>query len=53
MGSFTAAIAALVVGAGVASATVVGVVQAQRSAGERPNEQVEQSVLDYGTNARQ
>ena len=53
MGSFTGAIAALVVGAGVAGATVVGVVQSQQSAGEKPNKQVEQTVLDYGTNAGQ
>ncbi|MBA3782172.1 DUF2613 family protein [Nocardioides sp. InS609-2] len=53
MGSFTGAIAALVVGIGVAGATVVGVVQSQQSAGEKPNKQVEQSVLDYGTNAQQ
>ena len=53
VGSFTGAIAALVVGIGVAGSTVVGVVQSQQSAGEKPNKQVEQSVLDYGTNAQQ
>jgi uncharacterized protein HemX len=53
VGTFTGAIAALVVGAAVAGATVVGVVQSQQSAGEKPNKQVEQSVLDYGTNAQQ
>jgi hypothetical protein len=47
VGSYVGGVVALVVGAGLAVATVFGIVQSQNSAEDQP---VEAQVMDYGTN---
>ncbi|MGZ4493072.1 MAG: hypothetical protein ACXVWU_00095 [Nocardioides sp.] len=50
MGLLTRGIVALLVGGGLAAATVLGIVASQTGAGTPPANGVEQSVMDYGTN---
>ncbi|MRJ77735.1 hypothetical protein GEV29_14415 [Aeromicrobium sp. SMF47] len=47
MGTITGGIVAFIAGLGLATATVVGVVQTQQSAGEKP---VESTNVSYGSN---
>lgn len=47
MGTLTAGIIAFIAGLGLAGATVVGVVQSQQNAGEKP---VTSSNVSYGSN---
>jgi hypothetical protein len=47
VGTITGSIVALVAGLGLAAATVVGVVQSQQNAGEKP---IDASSVSYGTN---
>lgn len=47
MGTITGSIVAFVAGLGLAAATVIGVVQSQQSAGEKP---IDASSVSYGTN---
>ena len=51
VGSLVGGIIALIVGGGLAAATVVGIVSSQTSSGETPIKGTVQSqVMDYGTN---
>ena len=51
MGSLAGGIIALIVGGGLAAATVVGIVSSQTASGETPIKGTVQSqVMDYGTN---
>lgn len=47
MGTIVTSVIAFVAGLGLAGATVVGVVQSQQSAGEKP---VDTSAVSYGSN---
>jgi hypothetical protein len=49
-GSIVGAIAALVVGSAVASATVIGLVSSQQGAPERSPGSVSEPVIPYGSN---
>lgn len=48
MGTLTGGIIAFIAGLGLAGATVVGVVQSQQSAGEKPIDST--SAVSYGSN---
>jgi len=49
VGGLAGGIIALVVGGGLAAATILGIVSSQTSNGSAPNNGVEQSVMDYGS----